>query len=182
MSLQRLPCRSVSGGGDAGRDAHGKLPLESGRSVQPDRIGLHTARRALCPGTVAHTHKSLLLDARRDYGGAIVESCDSELYVIAVTSVGEIASRSLWGSTSMPLHSLPSMLARELDRPVVEKTGLTGKYDFKLQFTPAMGAAADSPGPSIFTAMEEELGLKLVPSKAALDVLVVDGAERPAEN
>ena len=82
----------------------------------------------------------------------------------------------------MPLHSLPSMLARELDRPVVEKTGLTGKYDFKLQFTPAMGAAADSPGPSIFTAMEEELGLKLVPSKAALDVLVVDGAERPAEN
>ena len=101
----------------------------------------------------------------------------------------EAAKPMLWlrnrgeiDSTSMPLHSLPSMLARELDRPVVDKTGLTGKYDFKLQFTPAMGAAPDSPDPSIFTAIEEELGLKLVPGKTALDVLVIDSVERPAEN
>jgi uncharacterized protein (TIGR03435 family) len=101
----------------------------------------------------------------------------------------EAAKSMLWlrnrgeiDSTSMPLHSLPSMLARELDRPVVDKTGLTGHYNFRLQFTPAMGAAPDSPAPSIFTAMEEELGLKLVPSKSVLDVLVIDSVARPAEN
>jgi uncharacterized protein (TIGR03435 family) len=74
------------------------------------------------------------------------------------------------------------MLSRELDRPVVDKTGLAGHHDLKLQFTPAMGAAPDSPAPSIFTAIEEELGLKLVPGKAILDVLVIDSVERPAEN
>lgn len=101
----------------------------------------------------------------------------------------EVAKPMLWrrnrgeiDSTAMALSSLPSMLAGELDRPVVNHTGLTGKYDYTLQFTPAMGAAPDSLAPSIFTAMEEELGLKLVPSKAPLDVLVIDRVERPDAN
>lgn len=85
-------------------------------------------------------------------------------------------------SISMPLHSLPSMLARELDRPVVDRTGLTGHYDFSLRFTPVMGATPDSQDPSIFTAIQEQLGLKLNPSKAPLDVLIIDHLERPTEN
>jgi uncharacterized protein (TIGR03435 family) len=85
-------------------------------------------------------------------------------------------------SVSMPLHSLPSMLARELDRPVVDKTGLTGNYDFILKFSPAVGAAPDSQDPSIFTAIQEQLGLKLEPAKAPLDVLLIERVEEPAVN
>jgi uncharacterized protein (TIGR03435 family) len=64
-------------------------------------------------------------------------------------------------------------------RVVVDKTGLDGHYDFELKF------AADSPsadGPSIFTAIREQLGLKLEPRKNPIEVLSVERAERPAEN
>ena len=64
-------------------------------------------------------------------------------------------------------------------RVVVDKTGLDGHYDFELKF------AADSPsadGPSIFTAIREQLGLRLEPRKIRLEVLSVERAERPAEN
>ncbi len=64
-------------------------------------------------------------------------------------------------------------------RVVVDKTGLDDHYDFELQF------AADSPsadGPSIFTAIREQLGLRLEPRKIPLEVLSVERAERPAEN
>ena len=71
-----------------------------------------------------------------------------------------------------------------MDRPVVDQTGLTGRYDLALNWTfdearaPTDGSAA----PSLFTAAQEQLGLKLEPVKAATDVLVVDKVERPGEN
>jgi uncharacterized protein (TIGR03435 family) len=71
-------------------------------------------------------------------------------------------------------------------RPIVNKTGSTAVYFFRLQFaalTPAAGPATDdSDLPSIFTALEEQLGLKLEPSKGPQEFLVVDGVERPSEN
>jgi uncharacterized protein (TIGR03435 family) len=101
----------------------------------------------------------------------------------------EAAKPTLWlrnsgeiDSISMPLHSLPSMLARELDRPVVDKTGLTGNYDFALKFTPAAAAGSDSEDPSIFTAIQEQLGLRLEPARAPIDVLIVDHVEQPSGN
>jgi uncharacterized protein (TIGR03435 family) len=82
-----------------------------------------------------------------------------------------------------PLAALPGLLNNEAGRTVVDKTGLTGKYDFTLQYVPAAQAATDtSGGSSIFTALEEQLGLKLEPGKAALDVLVIDSVEKPADN
>ena len=73
-----------------------------------------------------------------------------------------------------------------LDRPVVDKTGLTGTYDVRLIFTPDTRAnRASEPDPndvSIFTAVQEQLGLKLAPQKAMIEVLVVDHAEKPTEN
>lgn len=84
---------------------------------------------------------------------------------------------------SMPLSTLPVFLNRELGRPTVDKTGLTGAYDFTLEFVPAAKAATDETGgPSIFTAVEEQLGLKLEPAKEPMDVLVVDSIEQPAAN
>jgi uncharacterized protein (TIGR03435 family) len=83
----------------------------------------------------------------------------------------------------VPLTSLPWMLNNEVGRTVVDKTGLTGKYDFTLEYVPAAKAAADtSGGPSIFTALEEQLGLKLEPAKAQMDVLVVDSIDQPQAN
>ena len=61
-----------------------------------------------------------------------------------------------------------------LDRPVLDKTGLQGVYDIR--------AAPDPQDISIFTAVETQLGLKLVPQKAMVDVLVVDHVEKPSEN
>jgi len=67
--------------------------------------------------------------------------------------------------------------------PVVNKTGLSGKYDFTLTWTNQV--TADDSGtdaPSLFTAVQEQLGLKLVPAKQQLEVIVIDHIERPSEN
>jgi len=76
-----------------------------------------------------------------------------------------------------------AFLKSEVGRAVVDKTGLAGKYDFTLEFVPAAKAATDETGgPSIFTALEEQLGLKLEPAKAPMDVVVIDSIEQPAAN
>jgi|ERR1017187_5221533 uncharacterized protein (TIGR03435 family) len=67
-------------------------------------------------------------------------------------------------------------------RIVIDKTGLTGCYDIDFKWTPDEDTAAGVSGPSLFTALEEQLGLKLVPAKAPVDVLVVDHVEMPSEN
>jgi uncharacterized protein (TIGR03435 family) len=81
-----------------------------------------------------------------------------------------------------------------LDRPVVDQTGLVGRFDFTLKWTPdeaqfaAMGFGAPSPvdsttaPPDLFTAMQEQLGLKLESTKAPVDVLVIDHVEKPSAN
>ena len=81
------------------------------------------------------------------------------------------------------------VLARQMDLPVVNRTGLEGAFNLKLTWTPDSGQPArpggDSglpDGPSIFTAMQEQLGLRLRSEKTPVAVLVVDHAERPSEN
>ncbi len=80
-----------------------------------------------------------------------------------------------------------------LDRPVVDETGLAGTFDFTLNWMPdnsqyyGMGGMMPPPAdgsvlPSLFTAMQEQLGLRLEPTKANVDVLVIDHVERPSEN
>lgn len=71
-------------------------------------------------------------------------------------------------------------------RMVLDKTGLTGNYDFKLKWTPdiflsASQSAANS-GPSLFTALQEELGLRLDSAKAPVDRVVIDGVSPPSAN
>lgn len=72
-----------------------------------------------------------------------------------------------------------------LDRPVVDKTGLSGTYDLRLTYTPQTRANLASPDAgdlSIFTAVQDQLGLKLEAQKAMVEVLVIDHMEKPAEN
>jgi uncharacterized protein (TIGR03435 family) len=87
-------------------------------------------------------------------------------------------------ATHVSMADFALLLKFFLDRPVVDQTGLTGRYDFRLQWTfdetkaPSDGSAA----PGVFTAIGEQLGLKLEPVKAPTDVLVVDKVEHPSEN
>jgi uncharacterized protein (TIGR03435 family) len=79
------------------------------------------------------------------------------------------------------MATFASALSGKLGRSVVDRTGLKGFYDFLLTWTPDE-AQADTPGPSLFTAIQEQLGLKLESTKGPVEVLVVDRAERPSEN
>lgn len=79
-----------------------------------------------------------------------------------------------------------------MDKPVVDQTGLTDRYDFQLNWTPdqsqfggrAKPPASDDPNapPSLYTALQEQLGLKLESTKAMVDAFVIDGIEKPGEN
>jgi uncharacterized protein (TIGR03435 family) len=94
--------------------------------------------------------------------------------------------------SAMTMRELTPYLSRWLDRTVVDRTGLTGAFDVELQFSPEglPGAPTGPPGverptsegPSIFTAVQEQLGLKLESTKGPVDVLVIDHAERPTED
>ena len=68
------------------------------------------------------------------------------------------------------------------DRPVLDRTGVTGNYGFTLKFAPAQAANPDPDRPSLFTALEEQLGLKLESTRAPIEVLVIDRAEKPPSN
>jgi uncharacterized protein (TIGR03435 family) len=73
----------------------------------------------------------------------------------------------------------------KLDRPILDKTGLAGRFDFHLEFAiddHLAAAASDSAGPSIFTAVQQQLGLKLEPARGPGEFLVIDHIERPSEN
>ena len=98
-------------------------------------------------------------------------------------------------ASAMPIHGLADTLECAADiggREVIDKTGLTATYDFSLKWTPLQttptpGGNGPAPPPdvegaSLFTALEEQLGLKLVPTKAQGHVLVIDHIEQPSEN
>ena len=96
------------------------------------------------------------------------------------------------------MPSLSAQLSEILGRPVQDKTGLTGTYDLKLEWAPdeyqvamfqSMGVpegfgapAADWKGPSLFAALEEQLGLKLDAQKGPVEMFVIDRIMRPSGN
>jgi uncharacterized protein (TIGR03435 family) len=82
---------------------------------------------------------------------------------------------------NVPMGSLASILTQQLGKPVLDKTGLTGKYDLKLDWAPD-DAQGDVNGPSIFTAVQEQLGLKLESGKDAAELIVIDHVEKPSGN
>ena len=100
--------------------------------------------------------------------------------------------------SQMPVSALVDTLSQQLGRTVADQTGLKGNYDFTLKWTPddPQGAAAfggglplppgvqppDPNGPTLFTALQEQLGLKLESTKGPVDIIVIDRAEKPSEN
>jgi uncharacterized protein (TIGR03435 family) len=116
---------------------------------------------------------------------------------------GLMTTSSNWLSQSttaqaMPISNLASFLAGSLRRPVLDKTGLVGKYDFKLKFSvdraepqgdsgeslngQPRSATLDPDAPFLFTAVQQQLGLKLESGKGPVEVIVIDHVERPSGN
>lgn len=102
-------------------------------------------------------------------------------------------------ATASDMAGLVRMLSQQIGSTVVDKTGLTGEYDYTLSFTPddanmqmlgapkgpapdGGGQTQEPVGPSIFAALQEQLGLKLVPEKQQVDVIVIDHIEQPSAN
>jgi len=80
-----------------------------------------------------------------------------------------------------PVGTLAQIIARQLRRPVIDKTNLTGPFDFELDWVNS-NAPTDEVGPSVFTALQEQVGLKLESSKAPVEVLVIESVQKPSEN
>ncbi len=139
------------------------------------------------------------------------EKRDLSVYVLSVAKTGSKLTRSEGDPNGLPglfFRQLGDLNVRNanmadfaglmqnavLDRPVVDQTGLQGRFDFTLKWTPddsqfaGMGAkippstdSANAP-PALYTAIQEQIGLKLDATKAPADVLVVDHLEKPTEN
>jgi uncharacterized protein (TIGR03435 family) len=103
-------------------------------------------------------------------------------------------STNILRASAVPLGNLITILQQLVGRPVVDKTGLTGLFDFRLQFSPdglsssgVLSGTANpqstpsDPVPSLFTAIQE-LGLRLESAKGPVDVLVVDSVQKPTAN
>jgi uncharacterized protein (TIGR03435 family) len=78
------------------------------------------------------------------------------------------------------MRELAGAFSRLLDREVIDQTGLSGVYDVNVQWTP--DSATGDLGVSLFTAVQEQLGLKLESTKSRVDVIVVDHVERPTSD
>jgi uncharacterized protein (TIGR03435 family) len=136
-----------------------------------------------CPAKMPSAETVALLQA----GKALPKFCGSTRF-----------GRKIADFHGMSVDEFSKNFGRVLDRSVVDKTGIAGMFDFHLEFAPDQatpgllpGGAlrftdtpSDDPpgGPSIFTAIEEQLGLRLEPAKGPGEFLVIDHVERPSEN
>jgi uncharacterized protein (TIGR03435 family) len=85
--------------------------------------------------------------------------------------------------TNTSMSDLALMLLLDVSRPVVDQTGLQGRYNFQLKWLKDEAGASDpNAPPGLFTAIQEQIGLKLEAVRAPADVLVIDKVERPGAN
>jgi uncharacterized protein (TIGR03435 family) len=120
-------------------------------------------------------------------GGPKLHPADPSLPRNGCTRVSEGQTQEL-KSTGSTVQDLVQMLQSESEsgeRPIIDKTRLTDSYDFALKWTrdeTLDGSQSAAGGPSLFTALEDQLGLKLVPTKGPVEVVVIDSIERPSPN
>lgn len=136
-------------------------------------------------------------DARAESGSPDFKNKDKDGFVVTkpgysgmVMSTGpgpsgQVTQNWVYGQTT--LETFAGMLKNAVGRRVLDKTGLEGKYDFRVYYEPERRGAApaipDHPVLTVFDALEQQLGLRLVEAKAAVDVVVVDAGDKtPTEN
>jgi uncharacterized protein (TIGR03435 family) len=98
------------------------------------------------------------------------------------SSMAIMGNRAALHNGGGTMTELAASLANQLRQPVTDATGLNGKYEIAMTWVPG-DIAADNPGPSIFQALQDQLGLKLESKKGMIDIVVVDHIEKtPTEN
>lgn len=96
---------------------------------------------------------------------------------------GTVRSRGQINGRAGTMQMLATVLTGLLQRPVEDRTGLTGRYTYKLEYAPDEAPAdTDSVAPSIFAALQEQMGLKLEAARGELQTIVIDRAQRPSAN
>ena len=128
------------------------------------------------------------------------EAIDAPIYVLSVAKNGPILtpaavresggmniSGSKMTATGVGMEQLVTTLSTMVRRQVVDRTGLEGRYDFQLNYSPDLGLSTShdsltDSGPSIFTALQEQLGLRLDSSKGPVESVVINHAEKPTED
>jgi len=96
------------------------------------------------------------------------------------TNISNNAGRSSIRSVNASMANLANLLGGRLDRLVIDNTRLTGDYDLELEWAP--NPTAESTEPSLFTALQEQLGLKLESTKGPVEIIVIDNLDKPTEN
>jgi len=127
--------------------------------------------------------------------GPRIKPAGGESVLGGLTVRGGDAGQTVVTGNSVTMATLARLLSSRVGRAVVEMTNLKGDYDFKMSFTPDMGpqpgllgdgtgqpAGVDPGGPSIFTALQEQLGLRLEAQKGPIEVVVIDSVQRASEN
>jgi uncharacterized protein (TIGR03435 family) len=121
----------------------------------------------------------------------VVTKGGPKIEVVAGNFGGLHIARGQFVGEGSTVDMLSSALANQVERPVVDRTGLVGSFNFKLSWTPPDAAIPNGPdplstpdqtGPSIFTAVREQLGLELKATKGPAEVLIIDHVERPSAN
>jgi len=131
------------------------------------RIAMHTEQRDM-------THYELTIGKN---GPKLKESTVAPAEAFGTARLDGIKSNR------MTINKLAALLSRMTRMPVLDKTGLTGFYQFDLRFADERQPVENQVGPSVFSAVQEQLGLKLESRKSPVDVLVIDHAEKvPLEN
>ncbi|HEY4088369.1 MAG TPA: TIGR03435 family protein [Bryobacteraceae bacterium] len=180
-SANDIPEKDVSELTDKERQTKGALLRETLQRLLADRFQLRTHRETKQLPIYLLTVAS---------GGSKLESAGS-----SDVSGGLRPGRGLLAGDRTDVPFLARALSEIVGRPVVDQTGLTGKYNFELKWNPEMGSAntalgetpsvvpaADPDRATIFTALQEQLGLRLSSGKGPVEVIVVDHLARPTEN
>jgi uncharacterized protein (TIGR03435 family) len=146
------------------------------------QLKVHSETRELPVYALVVTKKGAKLQPAKDITGNAGTSSNSHGSGVQFTATGQTVEQLA--------QSLASAAARDLGREVIDKTGIEGKFDVALNWTRDTAATSvagpdstsQDSGPSIFTAIQEQLGLKLEPAKGPVRVLVIDHVEMPSEN
>jgi uncharacterized protein (TIGR03435 family) len=188
--------RTISGGPGWTESEHYDILAETPGEVRPT----HDEQMAMLRKLLAERFKLTFHREQKEFSIYALEVAKGGPKLKVSTASSEEPAALI--STVYPQHILlparnttmgefTSMMQRAiLDRPVVDRTGLTGKYDFDLEWAPdetqlngdVTGAPAESPAAPLFSAIQQQLGLRLEATRGPVDAFVVDKAERPTEN
>jgi uncharacterized protein (TIGR03435 family) len=104
----------------------------------------------------------------------------------ALSKCGSMIAGGYMSLRGISMEQLATILSQELRKPVIDRTNLAGPYDIDLSFLPEVAGPRPGPIPadatSLFTAVQEQLGLKLESQRVPTDVIVIDRVEKPSEN